>query len=265
MNRERRLPSLISSDYYWQRKRKEVAALLRRNRHRFQNASLFVELGCGRARDIWSIRDALYDLPLRYECADADPDRLVLAEARKAYHGRTESVKDVSFVEYDITKGLPWGPDTVDLLYSSEVFEHIPDVDALVEDVSAVMRPGGYVLITTPNQPNIFQRSFYSKKRRQKIAEANAEPIDIMSNGTPLYGHVTLQTNAEWDALFAQHNFHLVDYGRGSVWYGGTDLHETKGLLAAEFLLDGLLDLLPRRWARSASDQVIALYRYDGA
>lgn len=264
MNRERRLPSLISSDYYWQRKREEVTALLRRNRDRFEANALFVELGCGRARDIWSIRDTLRDLALTYECADADPERLVLAEARKAYHGLQDTVDDVSFIEYDITEGLPWAPNSVDILYSSEVFEHILDIDALVADVATIMRPGGYVLLTTPNQPNVLQRSFYSKKRRREIAKANAEPIEMMSNGTPLYGHVTLKTNTEWDALFKQHNFHLADHGRGSVWYGGTDFHESKFMLAAEFLFDGFLDLLPRNWVRSVSDQVIALYQYDG-
>jgi len=256
MNRERNLPKLISSDYYWQRKRREVAKLLERNRTRFHGDEVFVELGCGRGRDIWSIRDVLGGGNLSFVCVDANTEALELARARKAYH----DAKNVNFAECDITGRLPWERNAVDIVYSSEVFEHIPNIDALVEEVARILKPEGHLLLTTPNEPNIFQRSFYSAERRRKIAEQNAEPERITDDGTPLYGHVTLKTNNEWDDLLAAHGFGLVDRGRGAVWYGGTGVHENKFILAAEFLLESVLDSLPRGWVRNVSDQMIALY-----
>jgi len=250
------MPSLISSDYYWQRKRREVIELIERNSNRFRGAELFVELGCGRGRDIWAIRDAL-DVPgLSFTCVEANSKSIRLAQARKEYH----EVGDVSFVEHDITQRLPWDRDAIDIVYSSEVFEHIPDIKSLISEVARVVKPGGHLLLTTPNEPNVFQRSFYSSARREEITEQNAEPNHVTEDGTPLYGHVTLKTNSEWDRLLASHGFNLVDHGRGAVWYGGTDFHEKKHVLAIEFFLEGILDMLPRKWVRNISDQVIALY-----
>jgi len=258
MNRERNNPNLISSDYYWQRKRREVVRLIERNSDHFQDADLLVELGCGVAPDIWAIRDALKSAEdLHFECMEADPKALSLARARRGYHG----IQEVSFVEGDITKTLPWDGNSVDIIYTSEVFEHIPEIDRLVGEVSRIIKRGGYLLLTTPNEPNLFQRSFYSRRRRKEIVERNAKDYETTEDGTKLYGHVTLMKNSEWDALMASNGFDLVDYGRGAVWYGGTYFHDSKFVLATEFFLEGILDLLPRSWVRNISDQVIALYQ----
>ena len=256
MKRERNLPKLVSSDYYWQRKRREVVELIKRNRHRFQDARHFVELGCGEGRDVWSIRAALGLPDLQFECVDANEADLELARARQEFH----EANDVAFQQADITGRLPWDTDSVDIVYTSEVFEHIPQIDPLVAEIARIVKHGGHMILTTPNEPNVFQPSFYSKKRRRANAARNARPVHTADDGTPLYGHVTLKKNGEWDALMAEHGFRLLDHGRGSVWYGGTEMHDNGFVLALQFGLDATLDLLPRRLIRNVSDQVIALY-----
>jgi 2-polyprenyl-3-methyl-5-hydroxy-6-metoxy-1,4-benzoquinol methylase len=44
-----------------------------------------------------------------------------------------------------------FGPDSFDLVVSSECIEHTPDPDAALRQMMAVLRPGGYLSVSTPN------------------------------------------------------------------------------------------------------------------
>ncbi|HYT90480.1 MAG TPA: class I SAM-dependent methyltransferase [Gemmataceae bacterium] len=48
---------------------------------------------------------------------------------------------------------LTWRPaERFDLVVSSEVIEHIEDKAAFIVTVDAILKPGGYLILTTPNQ-----------------------------------------------------------------------------------------------------------------
>src|SRR5207302_6586570 len=42
-------------------------------------------------------------------------------------------------------------PEPFDLVYTSEVIEHVPDVRSFCGNISKVLRPGGCLFITTPD------------------------------------------------------------------------------------------------------------------
>jgi 2-polyprenyl-3-methyl-5-hydroxy-6-metoxy-1,4-benzoquinol methylase len=48
---------------------------------------------------------------------------------------------------------LPFGDDAFDLAWCGETFEHVADVGGLAGELRRVVRPGGTLLVTTPNQP----------------------------------------------------------------------------------------------------------------
>jgi len=48
--------------------------------------------------------------------------------------------------------GLPFADDWFDLVISFQVIEHVDDVQAYVDEIRRVCRPGGAVLIVTPNR-----------------------------------------------------------------------------------------------------------------
>lgn len=57
---------------------------------------------------------------------------------------------DVEFICADITQ---WRPvQTFDLVVSSEVIEHVPDKIAFFKTIDTILRPGGWVILTTPNK-----------------------------------------------------------------------------------------------------------------
>lgn len=46
---------------------------------------------------------------------------------------------------------FPWGTATFDAVVAGEVIEHVIDTDHLLRETSRVLRPGGILVITTPN------------------------------------------------------------------------------------------------------------------
>ncbi|MEM5814261.1 MAG: methyltransferase [Candidatus Aenigmatarchaeota archaeon] len=47
---------------------------------------------------------------------------------------------------------------TYDLIIAGELLEHLFDVDAFIEKVRKALNPGGYLLMSTPNAANWFNR-----------------------------------------------------------------------------------------------------------
>jgi len=51
-------------------------------------------------------------------------------------------------------QNLPFADDSFDVVVSCETIEHLPDVKSAVREMHRVTRPGGKLLLTTPNYAN---------------------------------------------------------------------------------------------------------------
>lgn len=67
--------------------------------------------------------------------------------------GEFYKLPNLSFVDGDAKK-LPFDDNSFDLVVSSEIIEHIPGPQDVIEEFYRVVKPGGLVLITTPNPWN---------------------------------------------------------------------------------------------------------------
>jgi SAM-dependent methyltransferase len=81
---------------------------------------------------------------------------------------------DATFVSGDLSL-LPFPDDFFDLVFSDSVIEHLPNPPGAVAEMARVVRPGGWVVVTTPNKlrpdgwdlyrlryrPKYLQRSFF--------------------------------------------------------------------------------------------------------
>jgi SAM-dependent methyltransferase len=54
-------------------------------------------------------------------------------------------------VRADATR-LPLGAASIDLVVSFETIEHVPDAEALVREIRRVLKPGGHLMLSTPNR-----------------------------------------------------------------------------------------------------------------
>jgi SAM-dependent methyltransferase len=94
-----------------------------------------LDLGCGAGRFLTALKDA-----------GADPVGVEIAEAA-AERARATGV-EVRLVEPDGT--LPFGHGEFDLVWCSEVLEHVPDTLGLLHETRRVLKPGGRLLLTVP-------------------------------------------------------------------------------------------------------------------
>ena len=257
-----------SGNYFWYRKRREVLRVLRRNIDELRSSdstsaspALLLELGCGSGTDLYLIHDLLKPTgPWRFMGLDASPNAIAQARLKQRHYGA-----GVEFLQADLTEKLPIADGTVQVVYCSEVVEHLPFPEQLLAEIHRVLRPGGYLLLTTPNEPNVFQRSFWSNARRRRLEaetrKQEAPSVTVGGKNVFLRGHISLRTIGEWDSSLRASGFSLVDFGRGSSSYGGGGVWDTEWALSAKFLLEGVLDVFPGRWVRTLSDELIALYR----
>src|SRR5215216_4884539 len=96
-----------------------------------------LDLGCGSGRFVAALRGAGAD-PVGVEIAEA-----ALERARAVAPG-----SDLRLIEPD--GSLPLGHGSVDLVWCSEVLEHVADTAHLLLEVRRVLRPGGRLLVTVP-------------------------------------------------------------------------------------------------------------------
>jgi SAM-dependent methyltransferase len=114
----------------WERRRALLLGEARRGER-------VLDLGCGAGRFVAALRDAGAD-PVGVEIAEA-----ALERARANVPGA-----DLRLVEPD--GSLPLEHGSVDLVWCSEVLEHVADTAHVLLEVRRVLRPGGRLLVTTP-------------------------------------------------------------------------------------------------------------------
>ncbi|HXM99953.1 MAG TPA: methyltransferase domain-containing protein [Candidatus Dormibacteraeota bacterium] len=56
-----------------------------------------------------------------------------------------------SFVQGNLDAPLPWRDDTFDAVFSTEGIEHLENQFAFLREIHRVLKPGGTLLLTTPN------------------------------------------------------------------------------------------------------------------
>jgi SAM-dependent methyltransferase len=96
-----------------------------------------LDLGCGAGRFVAALRDAGAD-PVGVEVAEA-----ALSRARAVAPGA-----DLRLLEPD--GSIPLGHGSVDLVWCSEVLEHVADGAHPLQEARRVLRPGGRILVTVP-------------------------------------------------------------------------------------------------------------------
>ena len=118
-----------------------------------------LDLGCGAGRFVAALREA-----------GAEPIGVELAEAALERARRNVPGADLRLVAPD--GSLPLGHGEIDLVWCSEVLEHVPDTVGFLTEARRVLKPGGRLLVTVPD---------HGVARRTAIAlaryEAHYDPL----------------------------------------------------------------------------------------
>jgi ubiquinone/menaquinone biosynthesis C-methylase UbiE len=69
--------------------------------------------------------------------------------------GHIASASGIHFLLADLSSALPFDDNSVDVVHSNQVIEHLSNVDMFLQEISRILRPGGYAIISTENLASI--------------------------------------------------------------------------------------------------------------
>jgi SAM-dependent methyltransferase len=129
-----------------------------------------------------------------------DPDLASLAEARRRHAHRSVALGSAT--------AMPFADRSFATVVANSVLEHIPDLDATLDEVARVLRPDGRLLITSPSHrfPDLLLLS--SALRDLGLGRA-AAAYGAWFNRHSRHFHTLSQEG--WRAVLARHGMRVVD------------------------------------------------------
>ena len=125
---------------------------------------------------------------------DRSPEAISVAQARRA-------LPNLSFVVHDATRPFPVEDGSADVVFASEVIEHLADGRAFLQAAARALRPGGLLLLKTPNDAwnrlenrlNPYHVNPYDERRLSRELAGEFESVAISG----LTFDVTIRTAPE--------------------------------------------------------------------
>jgi SAM-dependent methyltransferase len=130
--------------------------------------------------------------------------------------------------------GLPFAAESVDVVILSEVIEHLVDTDAALAELRRVLRPGGHLILSTPNLAAWFNRGLLLLGLQPVFSEVSLHKV-YGRPGNVVAGHLHLFTRRALGQF-------LADNGFTDIRISGACYHDVPTLLRP---LDRVFRLLP--------------------
>ena len=99
-----------------------------------------LDMGCGKG----SLTKALIRIGFQVDCCDIH-----------------RQVDGLPFVEVDLNQPLPYEDETYDIITCVEVIEHIENQWQLMREMYRILKPKGYLILSTPNLHNWYNRIYF--------------------------------------------------------------------------------------------------------
>jgi 2-polyprenyl-3-methyl-5-hydroxy-6-metoxy-1,4-benzoquinol methylase len=133
-----------------------------------------IDVGCGRGFLLQTLRERMPGVV----CYGIELSQTLSHQARQ---------NGFTVFDQDLMAGVPLRDGSVDLAVLGEVIEHVFDPDACIEEVRRVIRPGGTLIVTTPNLASWFNRL---------LLLVGVQPVFSETSTRKKYGH--------WLSMFGQ-------------------------------------------------------------
>ena len=104
-----------------------------------ERGAVIVDFGCGNGRVIQEMKK----INPQAEYIGLDVSEMALKSAAAI-------LPDCKFYKIEDGENLPLENNSIDFVFSSEVIEHIYDIENAFLEISRILKPGGKLLLTTP-------------------------------------------------------------------------------------------------------------------
>jgi SAM-dependent methyltransferase len=105
--------------------------------------------------------------------------------------------------------GLPVASQAADVVIMSELIEHLVDTDAALDEISRVLKPGGSLLLSTPNLAAWYNRGLLAFGVQPVFSEVSLRGV-YGRPGHQVAGHLHLFTRSALVGLLAARGFGRV-------------------------------------------------------
>jgi SAM-dependent methyltransferase len=121
-----------------------------------------------------------------------------------------------ALVQCDMCDPLPFRTASVDHVVSSEGIEHISDGFALLREMARVVRPGGHLILTTPNTLNLRARLAYLVAGQLNLRSAldEASCFHGVHYGRMQHGHAFLRNYFQLRYMLHHAGFRIIGVER---------------------------------------------------
>lgn len=177
-----------------------------------QGTPRILDLGCGQGHITQEMRQTFNSA----EITGLDYSVSAIEYAHDNFPGIDFSVVDV----YD----APYSKEYFDVVVCNNLWEHVPDPLHLLSRIKELLRPGGYIIVSTPSR--------YSLRNLVRILRG--KPVAFMSAH-----HVTEYTVGQVIEQFAYGGFHVEIILSRPVSNGGLEVRVLRRLLSMWILLIG--------------------------
>jgi SAM-dependent methyltransferase len=113
--------------------------------------------------------------------------------------------------------GLPLAARTADVVIMSELIEHLIDTDSALDEASRVLKPGGSLLLSTPNLAAWYNRGLVALGVQPVFSEVSLRGV-YGRPGSQVAGHLHLFTRRALVQLLAARGFDCVRV-RGACYH----------------------------------------------
>lgn len=151
-------------------------------------------------------------------------------------------------LQYDNVRFLQGSADKLDfqdsgfdIVLCSDVIEHLPDPEQCLREIKRVLKPGGTMILTTPNDTSAVKALLNALRNRQSAMHG----IDD--------DHISVKGLGAWLALVRKTGFRVTDIRRGALIFGGDKVNKHPVLFAAALVLDRIFNILPftKNWCEA--------------
>jgi len=137
----------------------------------------------------------------------------------------------------DVNQAIPFSDREFDVVLCGEVVEHLVDPDATIAEMRRVLKPGGLLVITTPNLAYIPNRLLLSLGVQPLFSETSLRRnygrfLRALGQGNSAQGHLRIFTLSALLEMLQDHNFEIAMV-RGYRWFQSGLFGVIDGVLAA--------------------------------
>ncbi|MFK0111937.1 class I SAM-dependent methyltransferase [Streptomyces sp. NPDC091217] len=114
--------------------------------------------------------------------------------------------------------GLPFATGSADAVLFSEVIEHLVDPDSALDELRRVLRPGGHLMLSTPNLASWYNRALLPAGVQPVFSEVSLRRIHGRP-GREVVGHLRLYTPRALRGFVTTSGFEVVSLA-GAPFHG---------------------------------------------